>query len=274
MFRCPVCHRPLAQNACMLCCERGHSFDLAAQGYVNLLLANQKSSPDPGDNAAMVHARTHFLDRGVYRPLSDLLNQRIEQSCSERSAILDAGCGEGYYADRLLHRLQAVGKAAELYGVDVSRRAVKHAAARNKEGHFAVASLFALPLADESVDVCYNVFSPICASEFSRVLRQEGSFFAVYPAPRHLYALKQVLYDHPYENGVKTYALEGFRILRRERLSYTFCLESPQLIQSLFMMTPYYYKTPAAGSERLSQLDSLEVEADFWLVAYVKERAA
>lgn len=273
LYSCPVCGGRLAWGGHACRCPEGHSFDIAAQGYVNLLLANQKSSPNPGDNAEMVAGAHRFLDSGSYAPLSDALNGTVLALCGDAPRILDAGCGEGYYAARLFEALEGAGRAPALFGVDLSKPAVRHAARRCRGGRFAVASLFALPLADGSADLVYNVFSPLCPREFSRVLAPGGHFVAAYPAARHLWGLKSVLYDAPYENADKSFELEGFHITDRRRVRYSFTLEGSALIESLFSMTPYYYKTPAEGAARLAALETLTTEADFWVVAYGKGEA-
>ena len=130
MFICPICKGALMKRERALCCPKNHSFDLAAQGYVNLLLANRKNSANPGDNAEMVASRTRFLDSGFYAPLSDTLNAEIAARAGAAPRILDAGCGEGYYAARLYDALHTAGKDAALYGVDLSKAAVRHAARR------------------------------------------------------------------------------------------------------------------------------------------------
>ncbi len=268
MFLCPICRNDLVQTGRTLLCHNGHSFDLAAQGYANLLPSNKMSSKAPGDNAEMVNGRTRFLDSSSYQPLSDALNRTVIALTADSPRILDAGCGEGYYAARLDRALKAAGKTPDFSGVDISKRAVRHAAGRLPEGNFAVASLFELPIADKTIDICYNIFSPICASEFARVLSHTGHFIAVYPAARHLFALKKILYEMPYENEEKSFELEELEIVNRERISYSFTLDSNELIKSLFMMTPYYYKTPVDGSRRLAECERLSIEADFWIVTY------
>ena len=270
MFVCPICGGPLAWEERVCRCPGGHSFDRAAQGYVNLLPPNRRGSRTPGDDPGMVHGRTRFLESGSYRPLADALCARALALCGPSPRVFDAGCGEGYYAQRLWEALVGAGARAALAGADLSKAAVRHAASRCKAGRFAVASVFALPVAEGSVDLLYNVFSPLCPAEFSRVLAPGGRFVAVYPAARHLFGLKEVLYDAPYENPEKTFELEGFTIEDRRRLSYEFTLEDPALIQALFTMTPYYYKTPAEGAARLAAADRLATEADFWLVTYRK----
>lgn len=281
MFRCPVCHRPLTKEEGRFVCENRHSFDRAGKssgGYVNLLLANKKSSKDPGDNALMIAGRTAFLSAGYYQPLSDSLNQTVLSVLDQgkRARVLDAGCGEGYYAQRLTQAAQEQGRAMDFYGVDLSKYGVKASAKRCRnvqqpvECSFGVASIFELPFEDGALDAVYNVFSPIGAQEFARVLRPDGCFIAAYPGTRHLYGLKEVLYDAPYENEDKTFQLPGFVITGRERISYRRTIEGQDVIQGLFMMTPYYYKTPVSGSQRLKTLERLDTELDFWLITYRK----
>ena len=276
MFDCPICGEPLTWEARICRCARGHTYDRASQGYVNLLRPNRQGNRDPGDNREMVHGRTQFLDSGGYQPLSDALNRTVltQTAGAARPRVLDLGCGEGYYAARLAQAFCREGRELDLGGVDLSKAAVRHAAGRCKSGRFAVASLFALPVGDGGVDLCYNVFSPLAPQEFARILSPQGRFVAAYPAARHLFGLKQVLYDAPYENPEKTFVLPGFAIRSRERLTFPLALEGQPLIHSLFLMTPYYYRTPAEGARRLEALDRLETEADFWLVTYEKEGPA
>ena len=158
--------------------------------------------------------------------------------------------------------------AAVRANLEVMAGASPPEAARCRAARFAVASLFRLPVADGSVDLCFNVFSPLCPEEFLRILAPGGHFLAAYPAARHLWGLKQVLYDEPYENPEKSFELPGFTIVDRRRLTYSFALEENALIRALFTMTPYYYKTPEAGAGRLAACPRLESEADFWVVTY------
>ncbi|MCI8492849.1 hypothetical protein [Anaerotruncus sp.] len=110
---------------------------------------------------------------------------------------------------------------------------------------------------------------PLCGKQARKGL----PLAAVYLAARHLYGLKKILYDQPYENPDKSFELEGFCIESLRRISYEFTLDGNDLIESLFMMTPYYYRTPAQGAQRLSLCDRLRMEADFWIVFYRREGA-
>ena len=88
------------------------------------------------------------------------------------------------------------------------------------------------------------------------------------PSENHLWELKKAVYDTPYKNEVRPYELDGFVFIDKKRITYKFRLESQQDIQSLFSMTPYYYRTGKIQQEKLSSLESLETTADFELLTY------
>src|SRR5437667_7145012 len=112
LLRCPVCHEPLTNLGPIYQCPKGHTFDIARQGYVNLLLAHQRKSKQPGDNKEMILSRAHFLDEGYYQPISEKVNKAamacfMTGECSDSGIILDVGCGEGYYITRLRETLMS-----------------------------------------------------------------------------------------------------------------------------------------------------------------------
>ena len=183
-------------------------------------------------------------------------------------ALLDSGCGEGYYTSALFQSLAREGRTPSAAGVDISKFALRRAARRLKEGEFAVASVYRLPLAPGSVDLLTNVFSPLCPEEFARVLRPGGRFLYVVPSPRHLWEMKQVLYDRPYENGVKREDYPGFRWLEAVPLRYSVHLDRGGDVMALFGMTPYAWKTPRAGVARLESLTELDTEIGFDVHVY------
>jgi len=261
LFACPICGGALTREPGRYLCPAGHSFDIAKEGYVNLLPANRQHSKAPGDDKAMAAARTRFLDGGWYSPLRDTLCALAEKALPEAGALLDTGCGEGWYTAAL--SAMAAGKGGRCAGVDLSKPAVKKAARRCPAAEIAVASVYHLPLAESSVDVLTDCFSPLAAEEFYKVLKPGGIFLYVVPGPRHLWELKQVLYDHPYENQEKREEYPGFRYRDVVPVETSFTLPSPEDIQALYHMTPYTWKTPKAGAERLGALNSLSVTAQF-----------
>ena len=270
LFRCPLCAAPLERREHSYACPGGHSFDIAREGYTHLLPANQKHSKNPGDDRAMVAARSAFLDRGYYAPLRDALAGLAVRLLADSPSptLLDSGCGEGYYTAGLYHALSAAGHTPRAAGVDLSRSALKRAARRLPEGEFAVGSVYHLPLPDRAVQLLMNVFSPLAAEEFARVLAPGGFFLYVVPSARHLWEMKQVLYDRPYENPVKTEDYPGFVHRETVPLRFSAQLDRAGDIMALFGMTPYAWKTPRAGVERLRALDCLTTQVGFDIHVY------
>ena len=257
---CPICGSPLEREEKSYLCPNRHCYDVAKEGYVNLLPANKKHAKDPGDDKDMVAARTLFLDGGYYAPLREALATLVAEK--KPGTVLDSGCGEGWYTAGVCEALRRNGLEAPVVGVDLSRSALKRAARRTKEAQFAVASVYHLPVADHSVDLLVNCFAPLALEEFRRVLRSEGAFLYVVPGAKHLWELKQVLYEHPYENAQEETAYEGFAYEAIVPVDFTMELDAAAL-QALFRMTPYCWKTPKAGVERMNALDGLNVTASF-----------
>ena len=209
----------------------------------------------------MVAARTKFLDGGWYEPLRDRLCVLSERNSGAGSVLLDAGCGEGYYTAALSDSISRRG--GQTLGVDLSKAAVRRAAKRCPAAEIAVGSVYRLPLADATVDQLVDCFSPLAAEEFRRVLKPGGGFFYVVPGPRHLWELKEILYEHPYENEEKQDEYPGFRLTGIEAVETRALMKDPEKIQALYHMTPYTWKTPKEGAERLRSLTELTVTAQF-----------
>lgn len=270
LFCCPLCGAPLERDPARLFCPNRHSFDRSAAGYVHLLPANRKHSKDPGDDKAMVAARAAFLEKGYYAPLRDSLCKVILQYIENLPApvVLDSGCGEGWYTAGLFQALSEAGCMPQIAGVDLSRAALRRAAKRVPEAEFAAASVYRLPLPDSSADVLVNIFSPLAAEEFARVLRPGGLFCYAVPSARHLWEMKEILYPTPYENPVKREDYPGFVWKDVKEIRYTVNLEDTGDIMALFGMTPYAWKTPREGVARLEGLDRLCCQIGFDLHLY------
>ena len=263
LFRCPLCAAPLEREAGTYRCGGGHSFDVAREGYVHLLPPNQKHAALPGDDRDMVLARREFLSKGYYQPLLNTICNQTLLLSGEAPVLLDAGCGEGWYTAGIDGALRRAGRRPRIAGTDISKFALRTAARRLKGAEFAVASSYRLPLADGSADVLLNCFSPLALEEFWRVLKPGGWFLYVVPGPRHLWELKEILYDKPYPNEEKETPYEGFRYREIVPVEEVLRLESRGDIQNLFRMTPYFWKTPRAGAERLAALERLSLRASF-----------
>ena len=263
LFCCPICGAPLRREERAYCCPNRHSYDISKEGYTHLLPPNRKNSAAPGDDKDMAVARREFLSKGYYAPLLETLCGEILSRTDDTPVLLDTGCGEGYYTAGIYAALCAAGKAPRMAGTDISKFILRYAAKREKAIEFAVASSYHLPVADGNVDVLLNCFSPLALEEFRRVLRPGGYFLYVVPAAEHLWELKEVLYDRPYPNEEKETPYEGFAYEAIVPVDSVMHLENQADIHALFQMTPYYWKTPKEGAQRLAALDALDCRISF-----------
>lgn len=272
LFCCPLCGHPLEREPSVYRCPNGHSYDVSREGYTHLLPVNRKHSAAPGDDRGMAAARRDFLSGEYYRPLLDALCALALSHTGDAPTVLDAGCGEGYYTAGIHAALSGAGKAPQMAGIDISKFILRSAAKRTHAVEFAVASSYHLPMADESVELLIDCFSPLALDEFRRVVRPGGTFLYVVPAADHLWEMKQVLYDQPYPNEEKETPYDGFHYESVIPVDGVITLPRGTDIRNLFQMTPYYWKTPQAGAERLAALESLTTRISFRI--HVFRRAA
>lgn len=270
-YICPKCCRNLFKTGNQLKCPVGHSYDISSEGYVNLLLGNKRSGLH-GDTKEMIRSRRRFLQLGLYFPIVDNLTRLISGLAVPRSAfsLLDAGCGEGYYAGNLKSALTLNGLNCDIYGTDVSKDAVKSAAKQYKDINFSVSSVNKLPFADLQFDFLLSLFAPLAEQEFFRVLKKGGYLITVSPGARHLWTLKEQIYDHPKENPPPSFKSSLFIESSRYSVSYNIFLPENSIIRDLFDMTPYRYNTSESDYKRLSKLDSLTTEASFEFCIFKK----
>ena len=252
---CPHCQQLLSQEARTWSCANGHTYDQARQGYLNLLLVQHKNSRQPGDTPGMLGCRQAFLEGGHYQPVSDAINQLLSEQ--EPATLLDIGCGEGYYTDRLAQALpQAV-----CGGLDISKDAVIRACRRNRQIQWLVGSSARLPVADNSLDALLCVFSPWSWEECQRVLRPGGHLLLVGPHADHLLALRAGLYDEVHTTPELIKALpEQMQIVTDQILRYPLDLSSEALAE-LIGMTPHGFRSRPERQQALldSGVPGLEV---------------
>lgn len=259
---CPLCGQILRREEKQYRCQENHSFDIARQGYVNLLTVQQKHSLSPGDTREQVLSRRAFLETGFYAPISEELN-RAALAHGAQGEILDVGCGEGYYSARLA---QAMG--APLTGLDISKEAVRCAAGKYKGPTWLCATAAHIPVKEGSVGTLTSLFALTLPEEFRRVLRRDGLFFQVLAAEDHLLGLKSVLYDeltHKEKNTVP--ALPGFCLVESRPIRFSFTVEGAQLY-SLFAMTPHLFRVGKSGVQRLADTSQLQDTASCVLNVY------
>lgn len=262
---CPVCGLPMIQSEKAYACENGHSFDRAKSGYVNLL-PPQSAAKHRGDDKRMVAARTAFLNKGYYTPLRDAVTGLLAARLPAGAAVIDAGCGEGYYTAAVA----ALPESADVVGIDISKEALIAAGRRSRSLTLCAASTARMPLASGCADALLNIFSPLMTEEFARVLKPGGLLLRAVPLEDHLWELKQLIYDTPYRNPAPEETLPGFRLIGRQDVCYPIDLPCGEDIMALFQMTPYYYKTGAADQQKAANAGCLHCRLSFGVLLYEK----
>ena len=261
-YICPICGEPLNPENRSYSCSNRHSFDIARQGYVNLLTVQQKHSLAPGDTREQVLSRRTFLEAEFYAPIRDALIRAGEKYGAE-GEILDVGCGEGYYSARLAQVLRL-----PLTGLDISKEAVRCAAGKYKDAQWLCATAAHIPVADGAAGLVTSLFALTLPEEFHRILKQDGLFFQVLAAEDHLLGLKSIIYDqllHKEKNTVPS--LPGFALLESIPIRFTFAVEGEQ-VQNLFSMTPHVFRIGKEGAKRLAETAALTDTASCVLNVY------
>ena len=266
LLRCPVCHAAMTETedgrVCRCLAEKPHCFDFAKSGHIHL----GGPHAGDGDTKEAVRARRAFLDAGYYQPLSDEINRLLDEIGSK--TVLDAGCGEGYYTNRMA-------SSRDVLGIDLSRAGVESAAKRAKQlgtrAAFSVASIFSLPVRDESFDAVTNLFAPCAEEEFSRVLKDGGYLVLVGAGENHLMGLKKAMYENAYHNPGRADLPTRMKEIRRQRLQFEITVEGQEMIQALFSMTPYYWRTSKSDREKLETLSILTTVVDFDIFLFRKD---
>ena len=259
---CPVCAEPLFQEDRRFVCSRRHSFDMARQGYVNLLPVQQKHSLTPGDTREQVLSRRSFLEAGFYRPILEALTHAARRHGAEGD-YLDVGCGEGWYCASLAESLNL-----PLTGLDISKEAVRCAAAKYKGHRWLCATAAHIPVEDGSAGLLTSLFALTLPEEFHRVLKKGGLFLQVLAAQDHLMGLKSIIYDEiRLKEKDSVPELPGFQLLESIPVRFSFTLEGEQ-IRNLFSMTPHVFRIGKEGARRLEETRVLHDTASCVLNVY------
>lgn len=258
---CPICGKTLTQQGGSLICEEHHTYDIARQGYVNLLPVQQKHSLAPGDTPEMLAARRTFLEQGYYSPICADLVQALEEIPGGISELVDVGCGEGYYTSAFLRRFPD----AHIVGADISKAAVRMAASRTKDISWITATASHLPVAGRSADAVTAVFSLLCEEEFARVLRPGGRVVEVTSGTQHLIELKQIIYDDVFEQHKRPKPMRGIlKEISCELKRFRMELSGNQLVD-LLTMTPHTMRVRPEKRDLLASASSLLLTVEYYV---------
>ncbi len=280
ILACPVCGAELRRENRSLICQAGHTFDIAKSGYVNMLPPGKEKNARTGDEKDMVRARVAFLEQGYYNRISSAAADVIGEFTAG-GVICDMGCGEGHHTCRIageVHEktgrdVMALGFDASKYAAECASRLSKNHGYLSRDGiggdcsspvqcAFMPGNIFRLPIRDHSVDCAVSMFAPVAGEEARRILTDDGILEVVSSGRDHLLEMRQLIYEDVRLSDSLPETPEGFELTARRNLKYRTTIENKADIASLFVMTPFYYKTTEAGRTRLAAQDMLDVTVE------------
>jgi len=269
-YTCPICSNKLNKVDQSFICENRHCFDIARDGYVNLLPVQQKKSKNPGDNKIMIQSRQDFLNKHFYDILIEpcvtiidhFIAERFEQCC-----LVDIGCGDGFFTRKIYSQLS---QPASCYGMDISKEAVKFSAKNDKSIHWFVASFNDIPLANEGVDIILKINAPINYEKCLSKLSDNGIVVSVTPGKSHLDGLKSIIYENP-QTHEKEICPKSYSSLMSKELNGQMQLNNETDIKNLFMMTPFYWNASHNSKDKINNLHELESNIAFDINVWGKQ---
>lgn len=272
---CPLDGSPLKRGASTWHCAAGHCFDIASQGYANLLPVQNKRSRDPGDSKEMVASRRRFLNAGYYQPIAEAVSRAVLADLTPgiTATCLDAGCGEGYYLRQLAKNTSLAGQERKLaiLGLDISKWAILAAAKQEKQVNWVVGSNANLPVLPGRIDRLLCLFGFPVYAEFARVLKAGGELLQVDAGPNHLRELREVIYPalKP-ERESEAPIPEGFTLHSTQTVGYPLHIVGAEPIADLLAMTPHLYRAKAEGRAKAAALTTLSTTVDVRLTRLVR----
>ena len=261
-IKCPICNEELVKIDNLYRCLNRHSYDIAKEGYVNLL--KKQGGKEFGDSIEMVKSRRLFFSKDYYKPLKEKLTSLIQKYHPE--TLVDLGSGEGYYTNYFKENT-----SADIMGIDISKEGVRIASKQNKDVTYIVGSVQDIPLFDKEVDMLINSFTPIDLDEILRVLKRKGILITTKVGRNHLLELKQSIYDEVYLNDNKPIEDNRLRLLESINVKFVINLDNNEDISNLFFMTPYSHHTSLSSKEKLKTINQLAITCDFDIDVYQKE---
>lgn len=249
---CPVCNNILHKVDKTYKCDNKHNFDISKEGYINL---NRSSSQNTGDNPVMIKARKNFLEKGYY----EFLLNKVNSLLNEDDSLVDLACGEGYYTSRFISK--------DKIGIDLSKSGLKIASKNDHKTIYLLNSIFHNPLEDKCADKVITIFAPVAKDEIKRILKDDGSFILVRPNDKHLFELKEVLYENPYLNDIEINEIEDMHIDQRIMIKDKATLDN-ETLNDLFMMTPYFNTTSIKDKEKLKVIEQIQITFSFIVDVY------
>lgn len=257
-------------------CDNRHSFDLAKQGYINLLATSVKASKY---DTQLFLARQKLNECGFFRQLLTAMSECIKANThldgQEQLVILDAGCGEGSHLAGLVTSLSTAGQRMVGIGIDIARDGIRLAASSHDHMLWCVANLARTPLQDGTCDLILNILSPANYSEFQRLLRPKGIVIKVLPGPDYLQELRAALYTgsgkETYQNKESVQQFKHhFKLLHTKAVYYQQPLTAADL-ENLLRMTPLAWNADADALQAIGKKGLKQITVDATILVGASE---
>lgn len=263
---CPKCHQPLSLEGKSYYCESRHTYDVAKQGYINLLLNPDKATNNPGDSRESLEARRLFLDQGYYLPISKKVIELAKPYLTNDIQLLDLGCGEGYYLDQLMQQVDLAD--ANFYGLDISKIAIQMATRRNKVAYWLVGNSKNLPFPDHSLDLIIAMFTVVNVQELQRVLKPGGKIIHVTANnPNHLLEIKELIYDEVFTKE-DTFIRLPFNVVTSCDITQKVHIDNHDSCINLLKMTPHYYHIQKHRRAYIDTMENMDITIDVKFTIY------
>jgi 23S rRNA (guanine745-N1)-methyltransferase len=251
------CELPLQRMTGTLVCARGHSYDVARSGYVNLLQPQDRRSPSAGDAAAAVAARARLIAAGVGQPLVDaVIASATALDLDDDAAVVDLGAGGGETLAAL-----AAKRPIEGIGIDLSTAAATTAARRFPSLTWVVANADRrLPVVDRRVELVISVNARRNPAECARVLTRPGYLLIAVPASDDLIELRELVQGERAPRDRGSALMEehesAFRLIDETTVREQRRLERDQLMD---LLRGTYRGARSSAAAHVAALTSLEV---------------
>lgn len=262
---CPKCHQPLSLQGNSYFCEAKHCYDIAKSKYINLLLNPDKATNYPGDSKDSLLARKSFLNTGYYDGIANIVIETIQKYQKDTSLhILDVGCGEGYYTQKIRN---TVGTSHYYYGLDISKEAIQMATKYTKDIFWLVGNSKNLPVMDHSMDIILALFTVVNQEELQRALHSQGYIIHVTANPHHLIEIKELIYD-TIKIKSDTHIRLDFPVVDTFDFVQKIAIDRHQDALHLLKMTPHYYHIKTEKRDVLQTIENITITIDIKITVY------
>jgi len=269
LLACPICAEPLHVQedlAGTLMCERRHTFDIAREGYVNLVTTHRRKASGYGQTE--LAARRRMLQKGLFAPLvqhiAENIRENIKKTPGKPLRVVDVGTGEGTVFSAILRELIPSFPKVEGCGTDISVAGIRMAGKLKNDIDIVWVvgnALRPLPFQDHSTAVVLSILAPITQEEAARIVTPGGCVVVVTPGEHHLRELREAIFENkrksplekPFAQDARSPLTPGATL--RIQHTTSVALEDTD---DLIYMSPLFWK---ASRIKLDQLRERRLEA-------------